>query len=390
MHGHPATSLLRPARLAAWLLLAVLSAPSPAAAAAGDTFPGAAAVRFPPAGTRLPMAGVCLAAPGRNFSSAHLDPLVDNGARWISLTPFGWQRGVHSPRVAFATGSDHMIWGESDEGLGTIARAAHARGQSILLSPHIWLMGSPGKWRGDIEMREEEDWRQWFETYRAFILHYARLAQKEKMEMLSVGLELTRTTLQREDDWRRLIRDVRRVYDGLLTYSANWYQEPESIRFWDALDFVGIQAYFPLGNQVSPDLAALQEAWSGPLARLQALAAKTGKRIVFTEVGYKSSRGGTAEPWLWRPQGPVDLDLQVRAYEALFDTFWNKPWFAGAFIWKWHVARRAGGSQDGTFTPQGKPALAVMKRFFMGAANKTGEMESDRAATPSLSRAGSI
>lgn len=51
---------------------------------------------------------------------------------------------------------------------------------------------------------------------------------------------------------RRLIRQIRRVYHGPLTYAANWSGEYKQIRFWDALDYVGIQAYFPLRHGRQP------------------------------------------------------------------------------------------------------------------------------------------
>ena len=41
--------------------------------------------------------------------------------------------------------------------------------------------------------------------------------------------------MHREKDWRRIIGEVRKVYDGKLTYSANWYREFEQITFWMSL-----------------------------------------------------------------------------------------------------------------------------------------------------------
>ena len=36
------------------------------------------------------------------------------------------------------------------------------------------------------------------------------------------------------------------MYSGKLTFGANWYLEYEDVTFWDDLDYIGIQAYFPL------------------------------------------------------------------------------------------------------------------------------------------------
>ncbi|MFQ5718189.1 MAG: hypothetical protein ACE5IK_01435 [Acidobacteriota bacterium] len=313
-----------------------------------------------------PIRGFCLDAPGRSFTARVLDPVADTGAGWISLTPFAWQRGVHEPHVGFSPSADRVIWGESDEGLTAIVAAARARGLSVLLSPHIWLHRSiAGGWRGDIEMTSETDWQSWFADYRAFILHHARLAERLHIKILSVGLELRQVAVTREADWRRLIDEVRRVYHGKLTYSANWYEEPEKVAFWDALDYIGIQGYFPLGSDPSPSLDELRAGWRPHRDRLERLAQRTGKPILFTEIGYKSSRGATVEPWTWQPQGAPDGDLQARAYQAVLDTFWDEPWFAGLFLWQWQPGRSLRPSPDrGDFTPQGKPALAVVRNYF--------------------------
>ena len=59
------------------------------------------------------------------------------------------------------------------------------------------------------------------------MLHYSRLAEKHGIEVLCIGTELYRTAVEREQDWRRLIADIRRIYDGKLIYAANWYREFE-------------------------------------------------------------------------------------------------------------------------------------------------------------------
>lgn len=351
------------------------------AAAATATLPTVEATQAPPDTATVPAAakgrarddravlrGFCVDAPRRGFAASDLDAVAATGADWISITPFAWQSDIHDPHVGFnpSPASGHMIWGETDTGLEAVTRAAHARGLSVLLSPHIWMhAGDSGKWRGDIEMLSEEDWRAWFDDYRRFILHHAQLARRLDIEMLSVGLELRRAATTRESDWRDLIKAVRTVYPGALTYSANWYAEPEEIRFWDVLDYIGVQAYFPLGADPAPDLATLLAAWPVHRDRLARLARRTGKPILFTEIGYKSSRGSTVDPWTWGAQGKPDLALQARAYRAVLETFRDEPWFAGFFFWKWHPGLAPGSSRHGgDFTPQHKPAMAVIEEYF--------------------------
>src|SRR5690242_14455432 len=190
--------------------------------------------------------GVCLFA-GRELPADAFDRLAAAHVDWISQTPFGWQRSYDDPEFELAT-SGHVFWGETDGGLAETARAARAHGIRTMLKPHVWLMDmSGGHWVGSIRMKSEADWRRWFACYERFIVHYAQLARASGMDALCVGTELEGTS-DREADWRRVIAAVRRVYPGPLTYAANWSSEFERVRFWDALDFIGVQAYFPLSG----------------------------------------------------------------------------------------------------------------------------------------------
>jgi hypothetical protein len=72
--------------------------------------------------------------------------------------------------------------------------------------------------------------------------------------------ELHRTAVERPDDWRRRIADVRRVYSGKLTYAVNWHREVEEVSFWDALDPIGVQGYFPLATAAVPTVDELETA----------------------------------------------------------------------------------------------------------------------------------
>lgn len=216
------------------------------------------------------MRGVCWEGRDRVGPEA-LVPLQQLGVDWISQTPFGWCGSRADPQIRLNDGL-RGLWGESDEGLASTARFARALGIRTLLKPHLWLRG--GEWVGEIEMRSEEDWRTWFRSYEAFILHYARLAEREGMEGLAVGSELPKAS-RRTSDWRRVIARVREVYRGPLTYCANWH-EAEGVAFWEALDYVGVQAYYPLRVPARPAAGEIRAAWSPVVARLERLARSHG------------------------------------------------------------------------------------------------------------------
>ena len=307
---------------------------------------------------------------GDSVTAAELAPLAQDHITWLAQVPFGWQNGVATPEVRVNTGRHRGYWGESDAGLVATARLARQHHLKTMLKPHLWVRGSASGWAGDIEMTTPADWKAWFASYTTFILHYAHLAEAEHMGLLCIGTELVQATgPDHEAAWRGLIRQVRQVYHGPLTYAAN-YDEYQQIRFWDALDYIGVQAYFPLIAAPNPSLEMLVASWQPHLRALSRLQKQVGKPVIFTEVGYKTTADAAAEPWKWpdrtaTPQ-PADEAIQARCYEALFLACWGQPWLKGMFIWKWYPGLAADGParRHADFTPQHKPAEAVLARWY--------------------------
>jgi hypothetical protein len=218
-------------------------------------------------------------------------------------------------------------------------------------------------------MPNEAQWQEWFRNYRLFILHYAQLAEAEQIEALCIGTELHKAAATHEQNWRSLIKEIRQVYRGQLTYAANWYLEFEDIKFWDALDFIGIQAYFPLTKQNNPSLADLKAGWRQHLPSITKVVKRYKKPVVFTEAGYKATADAAIEPWKWPERGELtstqeSYTTQAACYEALFQTVWHQPWFGGMYIWKWYPRLRENGRDHRDFTPQHKPAEQVLAQWY--------------------------
>lgn len=320
--------------------------------------------------------GICWVGSSRIISKSELDNLVRKNINWISQTPFGWQRGHDSPVIGTNHGGQGQVWwGERDEGLKTTTEYAKANGIKTILKPHIWLRDEGGKWRGEIKMKSEEDWQTWFAAYENFIMHYAQVAEDAQMEMLCIGTELHQTCVEREEDWRKLIAKIRTVYSGPLTYAANFSEEYEDVKFWDALDYIGVQAYFPLTTQEEASVEELRKGWQKPISDLEKFSKKFNKPILFTEVGYKSTKDSGIDPWEW-PQrlseeerkGIFSEQTQANAYKALFAEVMDEPWFAGVHIWKWYPgyedSRRTSTEFNINFTPQKKQAEKVIVEAF--------------------------
>ena len=280
-------------------------------------------------------------------------------AEWIALNPMGYQQTYNDPNV-------YLEDNPSDGHLRQAIIEARQLGLGVMLKPHIWLQDrSREEWRGAIGMDSADGWQRWFASYQRFIMHYARLAAATQVDQFCVGTELARATREHPDAWRRLIDRIRSVYPGPLVYAANWWEEYQHIAFWDALDYIGVNAFFPLSQTARPSPAQLRRNARDLAQSLAAIAWRANRPLIFTEVGFKSALGTSVQPWTWtRQYQAVDLEAQARCYQAILATFWEQPWFYGMYWWRWYSDPRRGGSQDSDFTPQNKPAEKILSQWY--------------------------
>jgi hypothetical protein len=208
----------------------------------------------------------------------------------------------------------------------------------------------------EIEMRSEADWAAWFRNYGDYILAHAQEAELAGADMFCVGRELDRTVLRREADWRDLIQKIRGVYHGPLTYSAN-FDTYGGLGLWDALDFIGVSAYFSLSDAPDPSAAELARGWDRAMAPLADLSRRFDRPVLLTEVGYPASSGAA--------KAPADAWLQSRLYEAAFRAASQRSWIVGAFPWLWEGTAEP-PFRDPSYSIRGKPAAFTLARWYLG------------------------
>ena len=196
------------------------------------------------------------------------------------------------------------------------------------------------------------------------------MAELAKVELFCIGTELKTSIKKQPERWKQLIAKIRTIYSGQLTYAANWHDEYEDISFWSNLDFIGIQAYFPLTENKNPDLQTIKNGWDTHITKLEQLHKKYQKPILFTEVGYRSDVSATIKPWEWNEtlsalyKKKSDKTQQL-AFEALFQKLWHKEWFAGVYIWQWdHRSTKEQAEKNLDFSPRFKPAENVIAKWF--------------------------
>jgi hypothetical protein len=241
----------------------------------------------------------------------------------------------------------------TDESLVRTIETARADGLSVTVKPQIGIR--TGSWIG---AAHPADLDAFWADYRTMLLHYADLAQEAGASMLVVGTEMG-TLSPDEARWRALIAEVRTHFSGSLTYAAN-YDEFDRVPFWDALDYIGIDAYFGLADDSdpAPPVDSLVSAWNdrGYLDRIAAVSARTGRKVLFTEIGYRGTRATAVHPNIWSGTQVTDTVAQANAYEAFYRAVSGQPWMAGLYWWE--INNDSWWVQD--YSPVAKPAELVM------------------------------
>ena len=288
---------------------------------------------------------------------------------WISIVPWAYQEDIHSPQVSYFRDSTQIK--KRDSSWISQINIAHNAGYKIFFKPHLWITNdTSGKWRSDIFPTSDQNWELWKKSYAEFIIRNAKIAEKTKVDLFCIGVEFTRLTLEKDDFWEPLIDEIREVYSGKITYAANWYKEFENITFWDKLDYIGIQAYFPLSDKLNPSVEDISKGWDEYIPLLHKVHKKFNKPILFTEVGYKCTEDSAKEPWKWldytnRDELKYCPETQSNVYTSLFNTIWKKDWLAGIYIWQMRGDHDPNNERiNYDFTPQSKPAETIIKNAF--------------------------
>ena len=278
-----------------------------------------------------------------------LDELAQLGVNWVAIHPYA------SIRADGGVGFREFDPEQPPEWLSVPIAAARERGMGILVKPHLAYWGSPFSWRGEIDFEEPAQLARFFDEYRAWITLLARATKGA--HAFAVGTELDKL-LVHDARWREVIRDVRAVTPARLTYAANW-TDFERVGFWDALDAVGVQGYFPLhqgsGAPLTSsgeiDRATLEDGWASVVARLRRVHERSGKPVVLSELGYDCSPLASCEPWKAMRRAPDDVDgsraLQLACYDVAFRHLEReRAWLRGGFLWKWFVGEPGRGDHD--------------------------------------------
>ncbi len=326
--------------------------------------PGLPAAPLPPPGAfdgpwvRGFAVGAHLELPGLPWEALFAE-IAEHGATHVSIVVAWSQANIRAVDI-----HPDPVETLPDAELRRMIQAARAAKLQVILFPILHLeRRRPGEWRGRLAPALPA---LWWASYREFLLHYAVLAAEEEVDILSVGSELLDLEGERAR-WLEVIAAVRGVFGGRLIYSANW-DHFDGVSFWDALDLVGMTGYFELSQRPAPTLDELRSAWSAGADVIAGYGRRVGKPVLLTEVGYPSQVGAAAHPWDYTRRRAFSAEAQYLAFRGMYEAYHRRAeagevGLGGVLVWSWYGY---GGPGDLDYTPRGKPASALLRRWFKG------------------------
>jgi len=303
-------------------------------------------------------------AVGEGDAATSYDRLIRMGTNTLYLMVFWEADGPDATDV-------HKYDGTApDATILTNIQQATARGLRVVFMPMIYCNGCDGGWRGNLNPSDPDLFMQNYTQH--MLLYYAQLVRQSGVWLFSLGSEMNYLQPY-ADDWRQAATEVRRDFTGLVTYQPNW-DHVDRVDFWDALDIVTVSAYFPLTSKPSPSVDDLKRAWRSSnvpgwkgqnwVGVLQRIVDQTGKRLLISEVGYRSTTVGAEYPYdEANPTQTSDQLTQANAYQALLETFSAQPWFMGVIWWEWRGDDS--GADNGDMSPRGKLAEQFLTQWWV-------------------------
>lgn len=278
----------------------------------------------------------------------------------VAIIPYAGYADVHAPawlEIADGAGA------ENDESIVHALWSARRAGMEVILKPQVWPWNS---WTGEVEMASETDWNTFFDHYYRWIRHYAILAEMYGAGILCIGVEFSKAALKRPDDWRKMVTRLRPLYHGKITYAANWGEEFEQCQFWDALDFIGINCYYPLSKKAKPSQKELDRGFVEVMDGVERVARASGKEVLLTEIGYRTVTQSWLEPYA-EPNGRTpDNAAQAACYQAMIRGLKGRDWCKGVYLWKWPAYMDHARHDLQGFTPLGRPSQGLVEGWFRG------------------------
>ena len=260
-------------------------------------------------------------------SAKTLEKLRGLGATSVAVMPFAFASDEKSEGLTFVHRNPR---GETDEAIVRVVADARTAGMTVMVKPRLEVGDEQAL--GRVELDGEESWRNWFASYRRFVVHHAVVAEAAGASIFCAGDELSATEL-RDKDWRFVFAALRLATGAPLVYAPNGASRVLDITFWDALDAIGVDFFDPLGkgNERLSD-GALEAGVRRATGALAQTSRKYSNRpVVLTEAGYPHVRAAWLAPAEEDSALPYATDDAARCVAAVYRALNKEPWWRGVY-----------------------------------------------------------
>lgn len=306
--------------------------------------------------------GIALTQANRPFAMnvATLPELAADGVNTVDLYVTEYQANAYANTIYDST------FTPSTAQVTALINLAHSYGMAVELMPVVWTKGGFAARTDYVPGNVNE----WFNSYRAMITKWAKVAAATNTEIFCIGTEYSRLQ-PRTAQWRRVISAVRSVDPGSqLTYMMA-IGAKQAVHYWGRLDMIGVSPYYSLSAAAVPTVAQLDRAWNHYLRPLHQLSRTYHRPILFDELGYQSQVQAAMTPWQTRSESPSE-QAQANAYQAAIDVTHNKSWLRGIIFFTWGPPVVA--PIDTGYEPVGKLAECVMAESWSSSSTTTSLM----------------
>ncbi len=338
----------------------------------------------------------------QNHLISTINSMQQNNASWVVYDNYNSYHQMNPPLIgSYPNPSPKTFRDALDEELETMIKTAHDKGLKFALMSELNYDVAKGPfttweenqtfWESSVailtQMGENLDqptnqqntyWDQWFVQYTKFILSNAVAAQNYGADMLIIGKQIEGAVQQGNTArWEKLIRQVREVYTGPISYAAwtsNEYTQLADAGFLSSLDYITIYMYNPIADSKNPSVAELKESFETILDRqAEYYYQKTGKKIVLL-TPFQSRDFGANQEW-FEPAAPApdiqrDDLIQAKMYEALFQAIADEEYIEAVWTWGYwwledDFKREDGGEAgfDKSSSVRNKPAAEVIRKW---------------------------
>ena len=156
---------------------------------------------------------------------------------------------------------------------------------------------------------------------------------------------------RREEECRKMIAEIRKHYNGTVSYNTDKYQE-HNVKWWDAVDVISSSGYYPVND------------WENQLDRIEKVVRQYNKPFFFAECGCMSVKDSNLVPNDWSVRGDIDLQGQADWYKAMFGACAKRDWVGGFAVWDWAWKQYGNAESNGGYDIYLKPAEKIVKEFY--------------------------